>query len=147
MSTAVVHIVIPRAQIQEVMGPAIHEVLDALRGQGLAPVGPMLTRHLRLSMEEFDIEVGFPISGNFVAQNRVYASVVPAALTATTYHKGAYEQLFEAWSRFGDALQPLLKNRSLRRKTELWESYLVGPESSPNPADWLTELNLPLHDS
>ena len=26
----------------------------------------------------------------------------------------------------------------------LWEQYVVGPESSPNPADLRTELNRPL---
>ena len=27
---------------------------------------------------------------------------------------------------------------------DLWECYTVGPESSPDSADWRTELNRPL---
>jgi hypothetical protein len=29
-------------------------------------------------------------------------------------------------------------------RADLWERYLVGPETSDNPADWQTELNRPL---
>jgi len=27
---------------------------------------------------------------------------------------------------------------------DLWERYLTGPESNPDPATWRTELNRPL---
>lgn len=143
-TTAVIRVVTLRSQIQEVMGPAIHEVLDVLKSQGIAPKGPLMSRHLRLSSEEFDFEVGFPIDQTLESQGRVYGSEIPEALTATCYHQGAYEGLYEAWKNFGEQLQSELSKLNLTRQPELWESYLRGPEYSPDPSDWLTELNLPL---
>ena len=41
---------------------------------------------------------------------------------------------------FGDGA----KVRALRPGPTLWERYVIGPESSPDPADWRTELVQPL---
>ena len=34
--------------------------------------------------------------------------------------------------------------QGLRPAENLWERYVFGPESNPNPATWRTELNRPL---
>ena len=39
--TAVIHLTIPRDQIQHVMGPAIQEVMETLAAQDQAPAGPV----------------------------------------------------------------------------------------------------------
>ena len=41
LPAAVIHITVPRDQIQEVMGPAIHEVIEAVTSQGVGPKGPL----------------------------------------------------------------------------------------------------------
>jgi hypothetical protein len=38
----------------------------------------------------------------------------------------------------------LLDGSGLKRAETLWESYLVGPETTSNANQWRTELNLPL---
>jgi hypothetical protein len=43
-STAVIHLTVPRAEIQQVMGPAISEVLAAVKAQGIGPAGPESSR-------------------------------------------------------------------------------------------------------
>ena len=59
---------------------------------------------------------------------------------ARTVYQGSYDGLGAAWGEFcawidGSGLTP---------REDLWECYLIGPETSSNPADWRTELNRPL---
>jgi len=44
-STAVIRIEVPRSEIQKVMEPAITEVLEVLRVQGVQPAGPLISYH------------------------------------------------------------------------------------------------------
>jgi effector-binding domain-containing protein len=57
----------------------------------------------------------------------------------TTYH-GGYEGLGAAWGEFCNWIDA----QEIPVRESLWESYLAGPESSPNPEDWRTELSRPL---
>lgn len=138
--TAVVRVTVPRHQIQEAMDPAIQEVLTAVAAQGLKPTGPVFSRHFRIDPEVFDFEVGVPVAGPITASGRVQPGELPAARVARTVLHGDYDRLGEAWGQFMAWLQQ--EGHSVG--TGLWESYSVGPESSSNPADWRTELNVPL---
>ena len=53
---------IPRAEIQKVMGPGYREVMAAVAAQGIAPVGPWFTHHLRMDPDTFDFEIGVPVA-------------------------------------------------------------------------------------
>ena len=59
---------------------------------------------------------------------------------ARTYYHGPYEGLGGAWGEFSDWIAA----NGLRPAPDLWESYVTGPESSPDPANWRTELIRPL---
>lgn len=52
----------------------------------------------------------------------------------------AYEELGAAWGEF----KGLIAVAGLTEAGGLWESYAVGPETSPDPTLWQTELNCPL---
>jgi effector-binding domain-containing protein len=143
---AVIHLTIPRDQIQKEMGPAIREVMETLSKQGQIPQGPLFAHHLKMSSTHFDFEVGVPVNGPITKAGRVRAGRLPAARVARTIYHGACEGLHRAWVDFGKRLQSdgLLDRQGLERGATLWERYVVGPETSSDPADWRTELSLPL---
>ena len=60
-------------------------------------------------------------------------------LARTVYH-GPYQGLPDGWGEFVQ----WMKANGHEQAEDLWEVYLVGPQSSPDPADWRTELNRPL---
>jgi effector-binding domain-containing protein len=138
--TAVIHLTIPRAEISHVMGPAIAEVMTTLTAQNVAPTGPCFSYHLRRPTDTFDFEVGFPVSTPVKACGRVKMSKLPAARIAHTVYRGGYEGLGAAWGEF----LAWIEAEGLIAKDGLWESYASGPESSPDPEKWHTELNCPL---
>jgi effector-binding domain-containing protein len=139
---AVIHITIPREQIQQVMGPAIAEVAAVLASQGAAPIGALFAHHLTLDTKVFDFEVGFPVAAPIMPSGRVVRGELPACDVARTVYHGAYEGLFGAWSEFGAWGKTGIRTPA----SHIWECYQVGPETSANPADWRTELNQPLLD-
>lgn len=138
--TAVVRIFVPRSEIQQVMGPAIGEVMAAVVAAGRTPTGPVFSQHhFRLDPEVVDFEVGVPVDELFVQNGRVVPSSLPAAEAARTIYRGPYDNLGPAWEEFD--LWITLQGRM--PGMPLWEFYAKGPESSPNSEDWETELLRP----
>ncbi len=137
---AVIHVVVPRSRIQEVMGPGLGEVRSALARQGIEPTGPWFTHHLRMSPESFDFEIGIPVARPVEADGRVVPGELPAATVARTVYQGEFEGLAGAWGEF----EGWIRAGGHTPRPDLWERYLVGPESTSDPAGWRTELNRPL---
>ena len=134
--SAIIHIVVPRDEIQNVMGPTIGEVYQGIAAQGTAPAGPWFTHHLRRPTETFDFEVSVPAKP-IAPAGRVQPGEWPAMRVVRTVYHGGYEGLGEAW---GDFLE-WIEAQGLKTTGDLWECYLAGPESSPDPATWRTQLN------
>ncbi|HEX8203574.1 MAG TPA: GyrI-like domain-containing protein [Isosphaeraceae bacterium] len=140
--TAVIRLTIPRAEIRNVMGPGLGELRAGLAAQGIAPAGPWFTHHLRMDPETFDFEIGIPVAVPVVAAGRVTPGRLPAARVARADYPGPYEGLAAAWGEF----QAWIAAQGHTPGPDLWECYVLGLESDPNPAAWHMELNRPLID-
>jgi effector-binding domain-containing protein len=137
---AVIRITVAREEIQNVMGPGIGEVMATVQAQGLTPAGPVFSHHLKMDPKVFDFEVGVPVSAPVKPTGRVKPGELPAATVARTVYRGPYEGLGSAWAEFGKWIDA----EGHKTADDLWESYVSGPESSPDPANWQTQLNRPL---
>ncbi len=135
-----IHLTIPRAEIRKVMGPGLQELMAAVAAQGIKPTGPWLSHHLKMDPEIFDFEIALPVATTVAPAGRVKPSQLPAATVARTIHHGPYEGLGPAWGEF----ETWIKAAGHITAPDLWEIYVAGPESSPDPAQWQTELNRPL---
>ena len=138
--TACIHLVVARDQIRHVMGPGLAEVTAALQAQGISPVGPWFTHHLRKPADTFDFEICVPIEGDVTPVGRVVPGTLPATTVARTIYRGPYEGLGGAWAQF----QNWIFTNGYEPAAELWERYLSGPGSGSDPSKWETELNRPV---
>ena len=138
--TAVLHLTVPRSEIQSVMGPSLREVMAALADQGIAPAGPWFTHHLRRPSDSFDFEICVPVSAPVSATGRVQPGRWPAMTVARAVYAGGYEGLAAAWGE----LHRWIAAGGHAPASDLWECYLAGPESGPDPASWRTQLSQPL---
>jgi effector-binding domain-containing protein len=138
--TAVIHLTIPRSEMRQVMGPAHTELMATLAGLKIAPVGPWFAHHFRMDPNVFDFELGVPVDGPILTTGRVTGSQLPAAIVARTVYRGGYEGLGAAWGE----LDAWIKASGHTPRADLWECYAAGPETSPDPASWRTQLNRPL---
>jgi effector-binding domain-containing protein len=139
-TTAVIHITVPRKEIQNVMGTGHRELMATLGKQGIVPTGRWFTHHLRMAPETFDFELGVPVTRPVAAAGRVTNGLLPATTVARTIYHGPYEGLPSAWVEF-DAW---IVAQGRTPGPSLWETYLTDPASNPDPATWRTELTRPL---
>jgi effector-binding domain-containing protein len=137
---AILHVKTPRSKMQHVMGPAIAEAMAAVKAQGVGPVGPWFAHHLKMTPESFDFDICVPVSAPVTAVGRVKTGLRPALKLVRTTYRGPYEGLGGAWHEFVAWAQA----NGYKTAGDLYECYVVGPESSPDPAHWRTELSRPL---
>lgn len=138
--TAVIRLTIPRSAIKKEMGPAMEEVLTTLREHSIEPDGPLFAHHLRMDPASFDIEVGVPVASPIEPVGRLRGSHLPASRVVRANYTGSYEGLYGAWGSLND----WIRGEGLTMAPNLWEVYLAGPETTPDPAGWRTELNRPI---
>lgn len=140
---AVLRLRIPQEEMPAVMGPAQRELMEAVAAQGVGPAGPWYAHVFRMSPEECDLEIGVPVSGPFTAVGRVQPGETPAAeRVARAVHRGGYEGLPRAWGE----LDRWVAAEGLTPREDLWDVYVTGPEASPDPSTWRTEIHRPLRD-
>jgi len=139
-NTAAIHLTIPRDEIQNVMGPGLQELMATIEAQAITPTGPWFTHHLKMSPGIFDFEICVPVSAPVTATGRVKPGHWPAMRVARTVYCGPYEGLGEAWGEFLEWVE----TNGHSTAPDLYECYLTGPESGPDPAKWRTELSKPL---
>ena len=137
---AIIPVTVPRDRIQEVMEPGLEELMAAVKAQGIQITGPWSTHHLRMRPDIFDFEICVPVASPVSPAGRMQPGERRAARAARTIYHGSYEGLGDAWGDFMDWIEA----QGLAPAEDLWECYAVGPESSPDPADWCTELIRPL---
>lgn len=140
--TAVIHITVPRTEIRNVMHPGITELMSAIAAQGIKPAGPWFTYHLRVDPEIFDFEISVPVDTPVAPAGRVKPSRLPAMKVARAVYRGPYENLGDAWGEF----MAWIDASGYTPGSNVWERYVAGPESSPDPSEWRTELNRPVVD-
>lgn len=126
----------------KVMGPGIAELLAEITSQGIKPVGEIFTHHLRRPTDTFEFEICVAVERPINPFGRVQPGEYPAAKMARTVYQGPYEGLADAWPEFLDWIE---KN-SITTSEELWEAYIVGPHSNPDPVAWRTELSRRIAD-
>ena len=137
---AIIHLTIPRSEIQTAMGAGIGEIMDAVKAQGIGPVGPWFTHHLKMDPATFDFEICAPVRATVTPVGRVKAGQWLAMRVARTVLRGGCENLGTAWGEFGKWLDA----NGYKTAPDLYECYVAGSEFGPDPANWRTELNKPL---
>lgn len=121
--TAVIRATVPVTGIPDFLGGAFEETIRVITGQGLMPAGPPFACYRRTE-DGFEVEAGFPASGEVRAEGRVLAGTLPGGPTATTEHRGAYDAVGAAY----DALGEWVAAHGWTPAGLPWESYLDGPE-------------------
>ena len=137
---AFIHVNTPRPEIMRAMHSGLDELSAALKTQGINPTGPWITHHTRKPNETFDFRICFPVEKDLTATGRVEPGTLEAARVARTVYSGNYDGLGGAWGEFAAWTEA----NNLKTREDLWERYLVGPESGSGPEGWRTELNRPL---
>ncbi len=129
------------------MKPAFERLLAAVAEAGLAPLGPPMAR-FDLDMEDpenADYEVAVPIAigphGKVPDKTgEVHTGTLPAHEALVITHKGPYDEIIRGYTALTEELNAL----GYAVVGPASEVYLVGPDSGADPADYITEVRLPV---
>ena len=120
---------------------------ESISQDGVRPAGAFMSRHFDEAEEDgdADYEVAVPITAQAdgslpgrVGEARV--TVIPAHHAFVTHHSGPHEQLPGAHA----ALFAYLDALGYSAAGPVCRIYLRGPESASDPAQYVTEVRLPI---
>lgn len=129
-----------QAEIPAFLGRTFGELFGQLRILGVAPSGPPLVIYHEFGPTDIDAEVCVPIGQDVTATGTARTRVLPAATVARTLHVGPYEELGGAY----EALNAWVAQQELSIAGPVQERYLNGPGDVASPAEYRTEIELPV---
>lgn len=134
--TAVIHGVVPMAEMADFFDRSFSELATVLDRQGIEPIGPAFARYAGPPGETADVEVGLPVGDSVAPDGQVRPGALPAGTVARLVHSGGYDQLGDAWGRLG----AWIVEQGLTAGADLWEVYVTEPNPVMDPANLRTEL-------
>ncbi|WNH12921.1 SRPBCC family protein [Thalassobellus suaedae] len=80
---------------------------------------------------------------NFTENNDILCGYTPKTKVLKATLKGNYSNLPEAWKT---TMNHISQNNLIQSDLKPFEIYTNNPENVPNPANWITEIYIPLKD-
>lgn len=134
------------SQVSEKMQPMITQVANFMEAQNIEQIGNPIVLY-----NEWNESNGSAIfSAGYFTPSEVITPLdadvlngsMPNQKVLKTVLKGKYDNLEEAWNK---AYQYIEENGlEVNQKTKPFEVYLTNPEETPNPANWVTNIYIPV---
>jgi effector-binding domain-containing protein len=130
------------AAISKDIAEAFTELGEAVAGAGVQMTGPpFMVMHDVIDEEtDGDVELAFPVATPFEATGDVRCEELPAATVAWAIHRGPYDQVGTAYHTITGWVQE--HGHEIAGPPR--EIYLTDPGETPDPADYLTEVQFPI---
>ncbi len=134
------------SQVSERMGEMLGEVERYMNKNNIEKVGNPFVLY-----NQWNEDAGTAIysAGYFTpsevitpAESSVLNDYMPNQRTLKTTLKGDYKNLGEAWDSSYDYIQE--NGLQAIDDAQAFEVYVTGPEDDPNPANWITNLYIPI---
>lgn len=131
---------------------SLGEIFGWLEQQGIVPVGAPIMRFHVIDMDaKLDLEIGVPVANAVAGNGRIQPNALPAGRYASLVYTGiengipANAALLE-WG----AQQGLVWDTYESGKGDgfgaRYETFLMGPDDDPDPANWDNEVAIRLAD-
>lgn len=123
------------------MGPVIEGLFSTLvaqAGEAIQSGAPRLY-YLEWTPERVVIEAAIPLEPGQSLPG-VEMKTYPECTAFNTAHTGPYQGLSETWTELWREAQ----SRGMKGNGPPWDEYVTGAMDDPNPANWVTELYIPI---
>ncbi len=137
------HIHTPFAQLGSTFAEEVGRILGHVSPLGGWAVGAPFAIYYNqpFSPGDVDVEIAVPVSaGVAVNEEELRTKDLPPARAACTVHSGSYGAIGEAYKEIFDWLAKAGRSAAGPPR----EVYLVGPAQTDRPAEYLTEIEVPI---
>lgn len=136
-----VHEVVPMTRLTDFFDRAFGAAAAGVAALGTPPAGPAVALYRGDVTDAADITAGFLVPLEGPAAGEGMADVrLPEGSAVVTVHVGPYDALERTYA----ALQEWMSERQMVARDVMWEEYLDGPDTEPDPARWRTRVVMPL---
>lgn len=129
------------------LGTTMHAILakiaNAVEPRGSARGAPFAIYHNEpFTPDDVDVEMGLPLAhdARLAETADAHACQLPGGAVAYTIHEGPYGSIGAAY----DAIHGWLREQGHRPQGPPREIYLVGPGQDITPAEYRTEIDVPV---
>ena len=123
-------------EISTKLPPLIPEIYGWLQKQNITPAGPVFFNYLDFENGLLTAEVGVPVQAKQQGDNKVQAGSFPAGNYTVFTHMGHYNGIPQAHQE----IELWAKENGVKLQNPCLEFYPTDPETTPNPADWQTDI-------
>ncbi|MCM8569143.1 GyrI-like domain-containing protein [Gramella jeungdoensis] len=134
------------SQVSERMGNMINEVGTYMENNNIEKIGNPFVLYNQWNEDQgtaiYSAAYFTPSEVVTPAESNVLNGYMPKQRTLKTTLKGDYKNLKEAW----DSSYAYLQKNGLKadENSQPFEVYVSGPEDNPNPAEWITQIYIPI---
>ena len=131
--------------ISQIMGKQYGEIMGYMANNSITQSGMPFTIYDDMTSQANNIIMSqaIPVMNKITVarDSEVLCGFIPKTKTLKVIVKGNYTNLPKGWEA---AMTHLAKNNLSQSDTKPFEIYTTDPGNFPNPADWVTEIYIPI---
>ena len=127
--------------LPDVLGRSYGAIAQYLGELGETPAGAPFSAYYNMDMQDLDLEIGFPVSGQLEGKGEIQAEVIPGGKMATCLYVGPYKGIEPAYN----ALQAFMDDNNSELTGVAYEFYLNDPGETPEE-ELETQIVFPLKE-
>ncbi len=133
--------------ISQIMAKQYGEIMSYMSKNNIPSIGMPFTIYNEMNPENGNIIMSnaIPVMNkiNIEKESEVLCGFIPKTKALKTTLKGNYKNLPKAWEA---AYKNMAENNLEASPLKPFEIYITDPGNTPNPANWITEIYIPLKD-
>jgi effector-binding domain-containing protein len=126
-------------ELPQELGKAYGAIGQYLGQLGEQPAGAPYAAYFNWDTKDFDVEIGFPVSGTFPEKDDIKSSEIPGGKLARCLYTGPYKKIEPAYN----ALTAWVKENGYEATGVAYEFYLNDPGETPQE-ELMTQIVFPL---
>jgi effector-binding domain-containing protein len=131
---------VPFAELTDFFGRAFERTAAALGEAGTFPSGPPVAIYYGDPTDTVDVAAGFPFAGSITPPEGTAVVDLPAGRAVEAIHVGPYDELAKTY----DTVAEWMQQEHVTPSSVMWEEYLAGPDTDPDPSTWRTRIVYPI---
>jgi len=140
--TAVVRASVVASDLSAFFGRAFSQVAAAVADQGRELVGEPFSFYPGAPTDVVEVAAGFRVTAEVERSGDVVPMELPGGRAVTTVHVGPYDAMDKTYHR----MHVWMSTQGLTPAGHMWEVYLSGPDTRPDPSTWRTQVIWPVDD-
>ena len=126
-------------ELPQELGKAYGAIGQYMGQLGEQPAGAPYAAYFNWDTKDFDVEIGFPVSGTFPEKDDIKSSEIPCGKLARCLYTGPYKKIEPAYN----ALTAWVKENGYEATGVAYEFYLNDPGETPQE-ELMTQIVFPL---